>query len=169
MSRRRLNASKDFAVKGGMIRRAFPSLLTLAILTLAGVARAADGAAWSTDYQAALKAAKAGNKPILADFTGSDWCAWCVRLGKDTFSQPEFAKFAKDKLVLLELDFPQGKEQDAAVKKQNEELAAKYGVEGFPTLVLIDGNGKEIARHVGYLPGGPAAMIEWITKAVPKS
>jgi len=70
--------------------------------------------------------------------------------------------------VLLEVDFPQGKEQSAAVKKQNDELQQKFGVEGFPTLVLIDKNGKEIARNVGYLEDGPEGMIAWINKSLEK-
>lgn len=131
-------------------------------------ARAADGLSWQTDYKAALKQAVASNKPILVDFTGSDWCGWCIKLDKETFSQPEFAKYANEKLVLMEADFPQGKAQSAAVKKQNDELQEKFNVEGFPTLVLLDKHGKEIARNVGYLPGGPAGMIDWINKSLAK-
>jgi protein disulfide-isomerase len=164
-----LNVGASEDVQRRMMKRSLSLLAALAIFTVTGAVQAAEGASWSTDYQAALKEAKAANKPILADFTGSDWCTWCIRLGEDTFSKSEFAAFAKDNLVLLEVDFPQGKAQAASVKKQNEELAAKFGVEGFPTLVLIDGRGKEIARHVGYLPGGPEAMIDWIKKSVPKS
>jgi protein disulfide-isomerase len=99
---------------------------------------------------------------VLLDFTGSDWCGWCIKLQKDTFSKPEFKKFAEQSLVLVELDFPRGKTQSDELKRQNEELAEKFGVQGFPTLVLLDPQGKEAARNVGYLQGGPEAFIQWV-------
>ncbi len=71
---------------------------------------------------------------VLLDFTGSDWCGWCIKLQKETFSKPEFQKFAAESLVLVELDFPRGKEQSEELKKQNQELAEKFGIQGFPTL-----------------------------------
>ena len=121
--------------------------------------------AWKTDYTAALAEAAKENKMVLLDFTGSDWCGWCIKLQKDTFSKPEFKKFAQESLVLVELDFPRGKTQSDELKKQNEELAEKFGVQGFPTLVLLDPQGKEAARNVGYLQGGPEAFVQWVESA----
>jgi thioredoxin-related protein len=120
---------------------------------------------WQTDYSAALEQAGRENKMVLLDFTGSDWCGWCIKLKKDTFSRPEFQKFAEGSLVLVELDFPRKKEQSAELKKQNQELAEKFGIEGFPTLVLLDPQGKEAARNVGYLPGGPEGFVKWVEAA----
>ena len=80
-------------------------------------------------------------------------------------SQADFKKFAAANLILVELDFPNNKPQSEEVKKQNKELQAKYGVEGFPTLVLLDSKGKEIAKNTGYLAGGPEAFIAWVKKA----
>jgi protein disulfide-isomerase len=125
--------------------------------------KAAEG--WKTDYTAALAQAAKENKMVLLDFTGSDWCGWCIKLQKDTFSKPEFKKFAEQSLVLVELDFPREKAQSDELKKQNEELAEKFGVQGFPTLVLLDPQGQEAARNVGYLQGGPEAFIQWIESA----
>jgi len=124
------------------------------------------GDAWQTDYKAALEQAAKENKAVLLDFTGSDWCGWCIKMDKDTFSQPDFLEFAKKNLILVELDFPNNKPQSAEIKKQNEELQKKYGVEGFPTLVLLNSSGKEIARNPGYLAGGPKGFIDWVTKAL---
>jgi thioredoxin-related protein len=124
---------------------------------------AAEG--WGTDYKAALAQAAEQKRPILVDFTGSDWCGWCIKLDKETFSQPAFKEYADTNLVLLEADFPNSKNLSDELKKQNEELQKKFGVEGFPTLVLLDSSGKEIARQVGYLEGGPAALIDWVKKA----
>jgi protein disulfide-isomerase len=130
---------------------------------IVGSSQAAEG--WKTDYTAALAQAAKENKMVLLDFTGSDWCGWCIKLQKDTFSKPEFKKFAEQSLVLVELDFPRGKTQSDELKKQNEELAEKFGVQGFPTLVLLDPQGKEAARNVGYLQGGPEAFIQWVEAA----
>lgn len=145
-----------------MKQRLFSPLFALLALTSLSFA----GEGWITDYQDALKQAKEQNRPVLVDFTGSDWCGWCIKLNKEVFSKPEFQDFAKDNLVLLEIDFPSNpKSLPAATQKQNAELQKKFGVDGFPTLVLLDGDGKEITRHVGYLPGGPNAMIKWIQSA----
>jgi thioredoxin-related protein len=121
--------------------------------------------AWETDYKAALAQAEKENKLILLDFTGSDWCTWCMKLDKDVFSQPEFSKFATTSLVLVKLDFPARKPLSDSLKAQNNALASKFGVEGFPTLVLVDAAGKEVGRHVGYLAGGPDSFINWVETA----
>lgn len=138
-------------------------LILSAIVLAASTVFASEG--WQTDYKAALEQAAKENKAVLLDFTGSDWCGWCIKLDKETFSQADFKKFAEKKLVLVELDFPNGKPQSAELKKQNQELQAKFKVDGFPTLVLLDSKGKEIARNPGYLAGGPKALIDWVEKA----
>lgn len=119
---------------------------------------AAKPAAWITSYEAAKAEAAARKVPILADFSGSDWCGWCVRLEKEVFSKDEFRQYAEKNLVLLLVDFPRGKAQPDAEKKQNRELAEKFGIEGFPTVLLLDAEGKELAR-TGYRAGGAAAYV----------
>ncbi|NQT93143.1 MAG: thioredoxin family protein, partial [Lentisphaerae bacterium] len=94
-------------------------------VTLAAIAAEASDPSWSTDYEAAQKAAAKKNLPILADFAGSDWCGWCIRLDREVFSKKEFSGYAKDKLVLFLADFPSRKKQAAAEKKQNEALPKK--------------------------------------------
>jgi thiol:disulfide interchange protein len=105
---------------------------------------------WGTSLKEAIKEAKAANRPILVDFTGSNWCPPCKALTKQVLDTPEFIQWASDKVVLLKADFPRGKEQDAETKKQNAELAKKYQIRGFPTVMLISAKGKEFSRHVGY-------------------
>lgn len=122
----------------------------------AGVAGGAD---WLTDFEAAKKLAAEKNVPILADFSGSDWCGWCMKLDEEVFSQQTFKKFAAGQLVLFLADFPQGKEQTAEVRAQNEKLAKKYGVRGFPTVFLLRADGTVLAK-TGYQPGGAAAYVE---------
>jgi thioredoxin-related protein len=144
------------------------SLIASLLLVGFGLSPAPASDEWQTDYKAALAEASKENKMVLLDFTGSDWCGWCIKLVKDTFSQPEFQKFADKHLVLVELDFPNGKPQSPEVKLQNHQLSEKFGVEGFPTLVLLDSKGKEVARNVGYLAGGPEAFIKWVEAAKKK-
>jgi protein disulfide-isomerase len=144
----------------------FFRLLLVTSLVSGGIIASSEAAeGWKTDYTAALAEAAKENKMVLLDFTGSDWCGWCIKLQKDTFSKSEFKKFAQESLVLVELDFPRGKTQSDELKKQNEELAETFGVQGFPTLVLLDPQGKEATRNVGYLQGGPEAFIQWVESA----
>ncbi len=139
-------------------------LMTFALLSL-GSLHAAE-ANWLTNYDQAIKQAAAENKPVLMDFTGSDWCGWCIRLDKEVFSQPEFIEYAKANVVLLKLDFPQKKVLPAAEKAQNEKLGTKYQVEGFPTIIVIDATGKKLGE-MGYEAGGAknwVALLQKVTK-----
>jgi thioredoxin-related protein len=114
--------------------------------------RAADAPdnGWTTSYAKAVAAAKAGKKLILADFSGSDWCGPCMRLKKEVLDSDDFKALAKDKFSLLEVDFPHHTPQSGDVAKQNQELMQKYGVKGFPSVILMDAEGKELGRIVGY-------------------
>lgn len=121
---------------------------------------------WLTDMPKALAKAEQEKKRVLVDFTGSDWCVWCVRFKKDVLSTQAFADYARKNLVLVELDFPlPGKAPDDALAAAKMELQRKYEVTGFPTLLLLDSSGKEVWRQVGYLEGGPQAFIAALEKA----
>jgi thioredoxin-related protein len=119
---------------------------------------------WLTDLTKAQAQAKAENKIVLIDFTGSDWCGWCIKLKKEVLDTPEFKEYAAKNLVLVELDFPRNKPQTADQKKANAELSKKYNIEGYPTLVLLDKEGKEVGR-LGYVKGGPKAFIEKLERS----
>lgn len=135
------------------------SIVALTVSPLLTCTSHAGDVTWLTNYEKALAQAKAENKAVLMDFTGSDWCGWCIKMVKDTLSKKEFTDYAAKHLVLVEVDFPNKKEVPAETKKQNEELQKQFDVKGFPTFVLVDKNGKEIGRQRGYLEGGPAAFI----------
>jgi len=120
---------------------------------------ASAGTAWLESYDEAAKRAKQEDKAILADFTGSDWCGWCVKLKQEVFDTPEFAEWAAKNVVLLEVDFPRKKAQNAQLAAQNKALAAKYEIEGFPTILFLDENGAVLGRS-GYVRGGPAAWLK---------
>jgi thioredoxin-related protein len=134
-------------------------LTAIAALTLAATLNAAADSTWSTDLPAALAQAKKEKKLVVMNFTGSDWCGWCKKLHKEVFATKEWETFAKEKLVLVELDFPSAKKQTAELQKANEALKGKYKADGFPTIVVLNGEGKEVWRQVGYMPGGPSAWI----------
>jgi len=129
-------------------------LLLLTATFAASTLLAAEGE-WLTDLAKAQTQAKAEKKLVLIDFTGSDWCPPCKNLHKTVLSAPEFTRFAKDNLVLVEIDFPNSKPQSAELKAANKELAKKFEIKGYPTVVVLDANGKEVFKKVGY--GGTPA------------
>lgn len=112
-----------------------------------------------TDYAKAVEQAGKENKVILLDFTGSDWCGWCMKMKQETLDTPAFKHYAKKNLVLVEVDFPHNKPQTDAVKKQNQELARKFKISGYPAFVLLNKEGKELGRQGGYLEGGASAFM----------
>ena len=131
---------------------------------------AADGmAGWLTDLSAAQAQAKATNRPVLAVFSGSDWCKPCIIYEQEVFAKPEFAAYAKDRLVLAHFDFPRQKRNQPTMAqvKLNEAAAAQLNREGdFPLAVLIAPDGKVLAK-TGYIAGGPTAFEAYLKKVVP--
>jgi protein disulfide-isomerase len=132
--------------------------LFLAALVLSSQAEPA----WQTDLKAAKEQAKKENKAVLVDFTGSEWCGACIQLKKAVLVKPEFEKFAEKNLVLVELDFPPfvKKKVPLSKQKENEALSKEYNVEGFPTVVVLDSNGKELGRLEGYEGDNVKAYIK---------
>jgi len=151
-----LTASDAYA--GDKPSKAAPQETTLATSDQPGVPKG-----WITDFEAALKQAKAENKAVFIDFTGSDWCGWCIRLDEEILSKPAFEEYAKENLVRVYLDFPRGKPQSEALKQQNKALAEAFGVRGFPTVYVLDSDGEPIGR-MGYQKGGPKPFIAELKK-----
>ena len=120
-------------------------------------------AGWDDDYEKALAKAKTEKKMVLLDFTGSDWCGWCIKLDKEVFGKQEFKTYAKENLVLVEVDFPQDKRQTKKLKEQNEKLQAQYGVSGYPTIIILNSEGTK-EGELGYMAGGPKAFIAELDK-----
>ena len=140
---------------------ALAAIVLLAAFSIAAAAEAKPG--WLTDINQAKDRAKSDKKLILVDFTGSDWCGWCIKLDREVFSKPEFKEYADKNLVLLEVDFPRRKQLPATQKAHNLGLAEQYGVQGFPTIIVLNGDGKKVGE-LGYMPGGPSAFLAELDK-----
>jgi len=129
--------------------------ILLLLFALAALpARSQDSADWYTDADQAQEAARRDNKFVLLDFTGSDWCVWCRRLKEEVFDQPEFARFAEQHLVLVEVDFPRHTALSQPQQDANNLLREKYHIRGYPTVILLGPDGREVGQ-TGYMEGGP--------------
>jgi thioredoxin-related protein len=146
------------------MRRLF---LLLALCAVCQTVRS-ENVEWFTDAEAAQAKAKAENKLVLLDFTGSDWCIWCQRLKRNVFDDTEFAQYAKSKLVLVEVDFPQHKTLPEAQQQANAQLEKTHRINSYPTVILLDPDGKQVAR-LGYVFGGASSFIAKLEKKVAKA
>lgn len=139
------------------------NILVVAILValLAGCSKsgATDSLKWQDNFEKALQQAKKENKAVLVNFTGSDWCIWCKRLTDEVFSKSEFENYADENLILVKLDFPRSIEQTTETKLYNNNLAQRYRVQGFPTILLFNSSGK-LVLTTGYQQGGPVNYVK---------
>ncbi|MFV8331946.1 thioredoxin family protein [Flavobacterium sp. GSP14] len=140
--------------------------IIVALLLFAGsFAAEAQELVWETNVTKAMAISNETKKPLLLFFTGSDWCGWCIRLQKEVLKTPEFATWAKENVVLVELDYPRRTPQTPEIKKQNEELQMAFGIQGFPTIILANATTKEGKVNfegigsTGYVAGGPTAWL----------
>lgn len=138
-------------------------LLTLALSLFLALPSFAQS--WETDYAAAVEKAKKENKTVLLNFTGSDWCGWCMKLSREVFSQEAFIDYANENLILVTLDFPRRKQLSEAEKAQNQKLAAKHAIRGYPTILLLDAN-EEVLLTTGYQRGGAEAYVAHLKAAI---
>ncbi len=140
--------------------------LTLALSALTFLPTSAvAGETWQADFDVAAKLAKEQGKDLFVDFTGSDWCGWCIKLHEEVFDHAAFLDAAQKQYILVALDFPNSDEAKAKVPnpERNAELAKKYKIGGYPTILLMTADG-EVFGQTGYQAGGPEKYIEHITK-----
>ena len=123
---------------------------------------------WLTSVPDAQAQAKKESKLVFLDFTGSDWCSWCKKLDDEVFSKKEFSDYAKLNLVLVQVDFPAQKKLAADLVKANDALKTKYKITGYPTLIVLKSDGTVVWNQVGYMEGGPAAVIAKLNEAKKK-
>lgn len=141
------------------LKKIFLSVILLSVFLLGcGSKGTSDNLDWQDNLESALQKAKQENKAVLVNFTGSDWCIWCQRLSEEVFSKSEFEDYAENNLILVKLDFPRNIEQSVETKMYNNQLAQRYGIEGFPTILLFNSAGNMVLR-TGYQPGGPVNYV----------
>jgi thioredoxin-related protein len=128
---------------------------------------AAEGVGYDT-YEQATEKAQEKDIPILIDFSGSDWCGWCIKLDNEVISKKAFKSFAEEEVAFYVADFPRNKKLPEEKKKTNMQLARKYNVRGFPTVLLLSPDGKVLAR-TGYRPGGSEKYVEHLRNLIEKN
>lgn len=143
--------------------------ITLLIVLFATAFTNAQELTWHTDMKKASEIATKENKPVMMFFTGSDWCGWCKRLQREVFETQDFKSWAKDNVVLMELDFPRRSNQEESVKAQNYQLQRIFSVRGYPTIFFVNpeekSNGKVNLNNlgsIGYVKGGAQ---KWLASA----
>ena len=120
----------------------------------------------SPEMDKAIEISQKNNKPILLFFTGSDWCGWCKKLVKEVFQTNEFNKWAKENVILVDVDFPRRTKLSSELENQNRQLQQMFGVRGYPTIWIVKPvkteNGQinlEKVGSTGYVRGGAQAWI----------
>lgn len=145
--------------------RLFRFIIAIVLAALPALGAPQPTAVWTTDLAAAQARAKAEGKAVLLNFTGSDWCGWCIKLRRDVFLKPEFESYARTNLVLVEVDFPKRKELPPEMHKANRRLAQQFQVQGYPTLILVDASGSKLGA-VNYGNGGTRTFIAEVEKVL---
>jgi thioredoxin-related protein len=152
-------------------------IVVLLFLVLTSISlHAQEELTWHTDLTKATDISIKENKPMFLFFTGSDWCGWCIRLQNEVFKTPEFIKWAKENVVLVELDFPRKKEQTEALRLQNAQLQQQLQVRGYPTVWFVSASKTAEAKvnlnalgSTGYVSGGPKVWIDGANQIIKKN
>lgn len=152
-------------------------IVVLLFLVLTSISlHAQEELTWHTDLTKATEISIKENKPMFLFFTGSDWCGWCIRLQNEVFKTPEFIKWAKENVVLVELDFPRKKEQTEALRLQNAQLQQQLQVRGYPTVWFVSASKTAEAKvnlnalgNTGYVAGGPKVWIDGANQIIKKN
>jgi thioredoxin-related protein len=122
---------------------------------------------WMLDYDSAMAKAKVEEKPVLVFFTGSDWCRPCMMIKDNVYSTDAFKEFASENLILVMADFPKRPQNKLSPdqEQKNKALAQVFRPRGFPTSVLVNTEGQELNRWVGYDRSGAEGYIEKFKEA----
>ncbi|GAA3578479.1 thioredoxin family protein [Snuella lapsa] len=144
-------------------------LLALLLIAFVSITSFSQELTWHTDMKKASDIAIKENKPVLMFFTGSDWCGWCKKLQKEVFQTQDFEIWAKNNVVLMELDFPRRADQEQSVKVQNYQLQKIFNVRGYPTVFFVNPEKKPDGKmnlnslgKTGFVRGGAQ---QWLAVA----
>jgi thioredoxin-related protein len=151
-------------------------ILFILFISLSAITvKAQEDLTWHTDMAKASELSMKEKKPLMLFFTGSDWCGWCIRLQKEVFKKEEFIKWAKENVILVELDFPKRTAQEEAIKQQNYQMQQIFQVKGYPTVWLVNpektAEGKinlSALGSTGYVAGGPEKWLEGVNSIIKK-
>jgi len=149
--------------------------LILLLLLIGSVTAQSQELTWHTNLDKAMAISKKSKKPLLMFFTGSDWCGWCIKLQKEVLKTPEFEAWAKENVVLVEVDYPRRTAQEEAIKVQNAQLQQSFQIRGYPTVWFVNATKKdnqvnfEKLGSTSYVPGGPAAWLAGANKILKKT
>lgn len=135
-------------------------MITVLLSLLPSLALALDST-WLEDLDQAKIIARQDNKHIFIDFSGSDWCHWCIKMEEEILDTEEFRDFAADNLVLVSVDFPKRKKQSEEQIQRNEDLARQFSVRGFPSVAILDPEGN-LVTMTGYRRGGAESYVEYL-------
>lgn len=142
-------------------------LILIGILAFSTALIGAESPKWYEDFDGAAELAQSSSKYMFVNFTGSDWCPWCMKLRDEIFKTEEFQIYARDHLILVEVDFPRAKQQSQELAEKNQKLAGKYGVQGLPTILLISPQG-DLAATTGYRRGGAIEYVDHLKSLIKK-
>jgi len=144
-------------------------LFQFSLLAVLGLASSVWGAPppapWLSDLPTAQAMARKEGKAVLIHFSGSDWCGWCMKLRKEVFLKQEFGDYAKSNLVLVLIDFPKHKPLPTSLQTTNQRVAEQFQVQGFPTMILLDSQGRRLGA-VNYAQGGPRTFLAEVEKLI---
>jgi protein disulfide-isomerase len=149
-------------------------IVVIALLFIGSIAGQAQELKWETNMEKATQVSMKTKKPLLLFFTGSDWCGWCIRLQNEVLKTPEFAAWAKENVVLVEVDFPRRSPQQPEIQKQNSELQQLFQVQGYPTVWFSNPTKKDGKINLdklgstGYVAGGPSVWLEGAKQIIAK-
>jgi len=115
----------------------------------------------------ALAEAKAENKHVIIDFTGSDWCGWCIKLDKEIFDTEDYKNGIASDFIFVKIDFPRNIQQPNELEASNRELAKHFNIKGFPTIIIVDANGNKVGQ-TGYIETTPAGYVEHLKSFINK-
>lgn len=134
-------------------------------------ATGAEMGAWTQDFDAASALAKEKGVPLLVNFTGSDWCPWCILMEKQVFSTDKWGEWAKEHVAMAFIDFPNDKTRvPMGYVSRNRDLSEKYGIEGFPTYILLSSDGEKVLGQLGASRDAtPEKFIKQVERLIPKS
>ncbi len=152
---------------------ALAATVSLSLFAATPATQGAKPGEWTMDYDAAKTLAKEKNLPILINFTGSDWCGWCKLMDKAVFAKADWMAFAKENLVLVYIDFPRDKTLvPMNFVARNQKLSDSFGVQGYPTYILLAANGETRLGQLGAsqkaTPESFIADVKKLTDKAPK-